>query len=154
MSASSLAQAASGQPGLASGRSATPGTPRAGQPGLETWRTPLESPVAHDDGHLPQALPIGSSVAQGPSPEPAETSKETTMAKYKLSGNQTFAATRVRTFPDRHNRLDQEGLRVFSREHPMPLPAVDPDPTGGRNGYIADAVADRKILPALRRPRA
>ena len=29
----------------------------------------------------------------------------------------------------------------------MPLPAVDPDPTGGRNGYIADAVADRKILP-------
>ena len=76
MSASSLAQAASGQPGLASGRSATPGTPEAG-PGLETWRTPLESPVAHDDGHLPQALPIGSSVAQGPSPEPAETSKET-----------------------------------------------------------------------------
>ena len=46
----------------------------------EAWQTPLESPVAHDDGPLPQALPLGSSVAQGPQQEHAETPQEAQQA--------------------------------------------------------------------------
>ena len=88
-STSSLAQAASSQPGHASDRPATPETSGAGNTGPEAWRTPLESPVV-PVGLLAALPPPGSStVAQGPQQEPAATFQEAHRATGELLRQET-----------------------------------------------------------------
>ena len=56
-----------------------------------------------------------------------------------------FSARVIRVFPGTDKRIDQDGLRVYDRSHPLPVPAVDPDPLGKPNGFLGDVDGDRAI---------
>ena len=56
-----------------------------------------------------------------------------------------FSARVLRAFVGTDNKVDQDGLRVYSRHHPMPVPAVQCDKLGFANGYLCDVDSDRPI---------
>ena len=107
--------------------------------GLIDWPVPLGSFPGLDEILIPP---------EEISPRMNHSKTASKMQKFELRGDRPFSAQVVRTFPDAMGKLDQDGHRVYSRRHPLPLPAAYPDNTGFPN----ELGSQRGALPG--QPRA